>query len=132
MRENVRCGTLYLPAGSVGCGAGPVSYTHLVVFQYTTAQPEKKKLQAIQEAAVQAVQENYAETPHVEAVSYTHLHPAGVQADVRHAGAHRLSGAVRDQPPQGYGGVQGLWRGDVYKRQVTGWAALSRTSLFST
>ena len=33
----------------------------------TTAQPEKKKLQAIQEAAVQAVQENYAETPHVEA-----------------------------------------------------------------
>ena len=29
--------------------------------------PKKKKLQAIQEAAVQAVQENYAETPHVEA-----------------------------------------------------------------
>ena len=40
-------------------------YLSTVVFQYTTAQPEKKKLQAIQEAAVQAVQENYAETPHV-------------------------------------------------------------------
>ena len=38
-------------------------YLSTVVFQYTTAQPEKKKLQAIQEAAVQAVQENYAETP---------------------------------------------------------------------
>ena len=37
------------------------------MFQYTTAQPEKKKLQAIQEAAVQAVQENYADQPHVEA-----------------------------------------------------------------
>ena len=36
-------------------------------FQYTTAQPEKKKLQAIQEAAVQAVQENYTDQPHVEA-----------------------------------------------------------------
>ena len=33
------------------------------MFQYTTAQPEKKKLQAIQEAAVQAVQENYADQP---------------------------------------------------------------------
>ena len=42
-------------------------YLSTVVFQYTTAQPEKKKLQAIQEAAVQAVQENYAETTHVEA-----------------------------------------------------------------
>ena len=42
-------------------------YLSTVVFQYTTAHPEKKKLQAIQEAAVQAVQENYAETPHVEA-----------------------------------------------------------------
>ena len=42
-------------------------YLSTVVFQYITAQPEKKKLQAIQEAAVQAVQENYAETPHVEA-----------------------------------------------------------------
>ena len=30
-------------------------------------EPEKKKLQAIQEAAVQAVQENYADQPHVEA-----------------------------------------------------------------
>ena len=42
-------------------------YLSTVVFQYTTAQPEKKKLQAIQEAAVQAVQENYTEQPHVEA-----------------------------------------------------------------
>ena len=42
-------------------------YLSSVVFQYTQAGPEKKKLQAIQEAAVQAVQENYAETPHVEA-----------------------------------------------------------------
>ena len=42
-------------------------YLSSVVFQYTQAEPEKKKLQAIQEAAVQAVQENYAETPHVEA-----------------------------------------------------------------
>ena len=44
-------------------------YLSTVVFQYTTAQPEKKKLQAIQEAAVQAVQENYADQPHVEAQS---------------------------------------------------------------
>ena len=42
-------------------------YLSTVVFQYTTAQPEKKKLQAIQEAAVQAVQENYTDQPHVEA-----------------------------------------------------------------
>ena len=42
-------------------------YLSTVVFQYTTAEPEKKKLQAIQEAAVQAVQENYADQPHVEA-----------------------------------------------------------------
>ena len=39
-------------------------YLSTVVFQYTTAQPEKKKLQAIQEAAVQ---ENYTDQPHVEA-----------------------------------------------------------------
>ena len=42
-------------------------YLSTVVFQYTTAQPEKKKLQAIQDAAVQAVQENYQDEPHVEA-----------------------------------------------------------------
>ena len=36
----------------------------------STAQPEKKKLQAIQEAAVQAVQENYLEEPHVEAPAH--------------------------------------------------------------
>ena len=42
-------------------------YLSTVVFQYTTTQPEKKKLQAIQEAAVQAVQENYTDQPHVEA-----------------------------------------------------------------
>ena len=42
-------------------------YLSTVVFQYTTAQPEKKKLQAIQDAAVQAVQENYTDQPHVEA-----------------------------------------------------------------
>ena len=42
-------------------------YLSTVVFQYTQAEPEKKKLQAIQEAAVQAVQENYVDEPHVEA-----------------------------------------------------------------
>ena len=42
-------------------------YLSTVVFQYTTAEPEKKKLQAIQDAAVQAVQENYQDEPHVEA-----------------------------------------------------------------
>ena len=42
-------------------------YLSSVVFQYTQAEPEKKKLQAIQDAAVQAVQENYADQPHVEA-----------------------------------------------------------------
>ena len=36
-------------------------YLSTVVFQYTTAEPEKKKLQAIQDAAVQAVQENYTD-----------------------------------------------------------------------
>ena len=38
-------------------------YLSTVVFQYTTAQPEKKKLQAIQEAAVQAVQETTLKRP---------------------------------------------------------------------
>ncbi len=42
-------------------------YLSTVVFQYTQAEPEKKKLQAIQEAALQAVQENYQDEPHVEA-----------------------------------------------------------------
>ena len=42
-------------------------YLSTVVFQYTTAEPEKKKLQAIQDAAVQAVQDNYQDEPHVEA-----------------------------------------------------------------
>ena len=42
-------------------------YLSTVVFQYTTAEPEKKKLQAIQDAAVQAVQENYQDEPPVEA-----------------------------------------------------------------
>ena len=46
---------------------GYTHYTESVVFQYTTAEPEKKKLQAIQDAAVQAVQENYQDEPHVEA-----------------------------------------------------------------
>ena len=42
-------------------------YLSTVVFQYTQAEPEKKKLQAIQDAAVQAVQENYEDEPHIEA-----------------------------------------------------------------
>lgn len=42
-------------------------YLSTVVFQYTQAEPEKKKLQAIQDAAVQAVQETYEDEPHVEA-----------------------------------------------------------------
>ena len=40
-------------------------YLSTVVFQYT--QPEKKKLQAIQEAAAQAVKDSYADEPHAEA-----------------------------------------------------------------
>ena len=47
--------------------SGKEFYLSTVVFQYTTAEPEKKKLQAIQDAAVQAVQENYQDEPHVEA-----------------------------------------------------------------
>ena len=35
--------------------------------QYTQAEPEKKKLQAIQEAAAQAVKDSYADEPHAEA-----------------------------------------------------------------
>ena len=39
----------------------------------------------------------------------TNIHHAGVQADVRDAGAHCLSGSIRDQPPQGNGSVPHLW-----------------------
>ena len=42
-------------------------YLSSVVFQYTQAEPEKKKLQAIQEAAAQAVKDSYADEPHAEA-----------------------------------------------------------------
>lgn len=42
-------------------------YLSSVVFQYTQAQPEKKKLQAIQDAASQAVRESYEDEPHIEA-----------------------------------------------------------------
>ena len=42
-------------------------YLSTVVFQYTQAEPEKKKLQALQEAAAQAVREAYEEEPHAEA-----------------------------------------------------------------
>ena len=42
-------------------------YLSTVVFQYTQAEPEKKKLQAIQEAAAQAVKDSYAAEPHAEA-----------------------------------------------------------------
>ena len=38
-----------------------------VVFQYTQAEPEKKKLQAIQEAAAQAVKDAYEDEPHADA-----------------------------------------------------------------
>ena len=42
-------------------------YLSTVVFQYTQAKPEKKKLLAIQEAAAQAVKDSYADEPHAEA-----------------------------------------------------------------
>ena len=42
-------------------------YLSTVVFQYTQAEPEKKKLQAIQEAAAQAVKDSYADEPHADA-----------------------------------------------------------------
>ena len=42
-------------------------YLSSVVFQYTQAEPEKKKLQAIQEAAAQAVKDAYEDEPHAEA-----------------------------------------------------------------
>ena len=42
-------------------------YLSSVVFQYTQAEPEKKKLQAIQEAAAQAVKEAYEDEPHADA-----------------------------------------------------------------
>ena len=42
-------------------------YLSSVVFQYTQAEPEKKKLQAIQEAAVQAVKDAYEDEPHADA-----------------------------------------------------------------
>ena len=42
-------------------------YLSSVVFQYTQAEPEKKKLQAIQEAAAQAVKDAYEDAPHAEA-----------------------------------------------------------------
>ena len=42
-------------------------YLSSVVFQYTQAEPEKKKLQAIQEAASQAVKDAYEDEPHADA-----------------------------------------------------------------
>ena len=42
-------------------------YLSSVVFQYTQAEPEKKKLQAIQEAAAQAVKDAYEDEPHTDA-----------------------------------------------------------------
>lgn len=42
-------------------------YLSSVVFQYTQAEPEKKKLQAIQEAAAQAVRDAYEDEPHADA-----------------------------------------------------------------
>ena len=42
-------------------------YLSSVVFQYTQAEPEKKKLQAIQEAAAQAVKDAYEDKPHADA-----------------------------------------------------------------
>ena len=42
-------------------------YLSSVVFQYTQAEPEKKKLQAIQEAAAQAVKDAYENEPHADA-----------------------------------------------------------------
>ena len=42
-------------------------YLSSVVFQYTQAKPEKKKLQAIQEAAAQAVKDAYVDEPHADA-----------------------------------------------------------------
>ena len=42
-------------------------YLSSVVFQYTQAEPEKKKLQAIQEAAAQAVKDTYEDEPHADA-----------------------------------------------------------------
>ena len=42
-------------------------YLSSVVFQYTQAEPEKKKLQAIQEAVAQAVKDAYEDEPHADA-----------------------------------------------------------------
>ena len=42
-------------------------YLSTVVFHYTQAEPEKKKLQAIQEAAAQAVKDTYEDEPHADA-----------------------------------------------------------------
>ena len=42
-------------------------YLSSVVFQYTQAEPEKKKLQAIQEVAAQAVKDAYEDEPHADA-----------------------------------------------------------------
>ena len=42
-------------------------YLSSVVFQYTQAEPEKKKLQAIKEAAAQAVKDAYEDEPHADA-----------------------------------------------------------------
>ncbi|RGB72749.1 nucleoid-associated protein [Faecalibacterium prausnitzii] len=42
-------------------------YLSSVVFQYTQTEPEKKKLQAIQEAAAQAVKDAYEDEPHADA-----------------------------------------------------------------
>ena len=67
LRQFVVVGFLVLFSISFDIDGHKEFYLSTVVFQHTTAEPEKKKLQAIQDAAVQAVQENYQDEPHVEA-----------------------------------------------------------------
>jgi len=60
-------------------------YLSSVVFQYTQAEPEKKKLKAMQEAAAQAVRDAYEDEPHAEA------HVAMLIAAQAEASDHQVS-----------------------------------------
>lgn len=64
---DIRDGSLRLLEKKYDIDGKKAFYLSPVVFQCTQAPPEKKKLQAIQQAATQAVKDAYEDEPHAEA-----------------------------------------------------------------
>ena len=107
-------------------------YLSTVVFQYTTAQPEKKKLQAIQEAAVQAVQE-MGRVDDLWLVAFD----SNVQTiDALQSGAVD-SLIVQNTYSMGYFGVESAYRllagqgGSVEKSNITAVRVITRDNMFA-